>query len=100
MRQCVRHGPSFVSEIDGEPVCWSATHMTGTLAMVYTPECHRRKGYAKSLGAFHIDYILGQQGMAVCHIIGDNLASEKMMDSFGFTVIDEPLVWRNVYWPT
>lgn len=99
VRQCVKHGPSFVSEIEGEPVCWSGTHLTGTLAMVYTPEQHRRKGYARSLGAFHIDYVLRQQGLAVCHVIEGNSASEKMMASFGFSVVDDPLVWRNVYWP-
>ena len=99
VRQCLKHGPSFVCEVEGEPVCWAATHLLGTLGMLYTPEKHRHQGYARSLGAFQIDYVLEQQGLALCHVIKGNAASEKMMASFSFSVREDPLVWRNVYWP-
>jgi hypothetical protein len=71
--------------VDGEPVCWSATHLSGTMAMIYTPEEHRRKGYAKSLAAFQIDHMLEKDGVACCHIISTNTASNELVKNFGFS---------------
>jgi len=99
VRQCLKHGPSFVCEVDGQPVCWSATHISGTLGMIYTPEQHRRQGYAKSLAAFQVDHMLRRDGIACVHIIQGNTASEELCSSMGFRVYGEPLVWRCMYWP-
>jgi GNAT superfamily N-acetyltransferase len=98
-RLCLQNGPSFVCEVDGEPVCWSATHLSGTMAMIYTPPEHRRKGYARSLGAFQIDFMLKHHGLACCHIISTNTPSNELIRTFGFVRVGAPLVWRNVVWP-
>jgi hypothetical protein len=98
-KMCLEHGPSFVCEVEGEPVCWSATHLNGTMAMIYTPEEHRRMGFARSLAAFQIDYMLEQYGLACCHIISTNEASNSLVQEFGLERAGGPLVWRNVQWP-
>ena len=98
-RLCVTHGPSFVCEVDGEPVCWSCTHLNGSMGMIYTPEEHRRKGYARSLAAFQIDHMLRRDGIACCHVIDYNIASMNMVAGLGFKRLEEPVVWRVVFWP-
>jgi len=97
--QCLDHGPSFVCEVDGVPVCWSSTHMNGTMGMIYTPPELRRHGYARSLAAFQLDHMLARDGLACCHIIDKNVASMSMIRGFGAQRWEEPVVWRNVYWP-
>lgn len=99
VRRCLRRGPSFVCEVDGEKVCWSATHMNGTMAMIYTPPEHRRKGYAKSLAGFQIDHMLREHGVACAHVVSTNVESARMMESFGARRIHEPCVWRVIYYP-
>lgn len=99
IRMCLENGPSFVCEIDGHPVCWSCTHLSGAMGMIYTPEEHRRKGYARSLAAFQIDHMLAKNVIAVCHVIEGNTASQEMLRSIGFSRIEDPLIWRPVVWP-
>lgn len=99
IRMCLENGPSFVCEIDGNPVCWSCTHLSGAMGMIYTPEEHRRKGYARSLAAFQIDHMLTKHNIAVCHVIEGNTASQELLRSIGFSRIEDPLVWRPVVWP-
>jgi len=99
IKMCLNNGPSFVCEVDGEPVCWSCTHLNGTMGMIYTPDELRRKGYARSLAAFQLDYMLKRDGLACCHVIDYNTASMNMVQSLGAICIPEPLVWRTVWWP-
>jgi RimJ/RimL family protein N-acetyltransferase len=98
-RKCLERGPSFVCEVDGEPVCWSATHTGGMMGMIYTPEKHRRRGYARSLAAFQIDYMLRRDGIACALVLDWNEASKRLLDSFGASRLDQPIGWRTVYWP-
>lgn len=97
--QCLEHGPSFVCEVDGAPVCWSCTHLNGTMGMIYTPEPLRRHGYARSLSAFQIDMMLERDGIACCHVIDTNVASMSMVAGLGAKRWEEALVWRVVTWP-
>jgi hypothetical protein len=99
IRQCLEHGPSFVCEVDGEPKCWSCTHLNGTMGMIYTPPELRRHGYARSLGAFQLDYTLQRHGFAACHIIDFNTPSMNLVASLGAQIIPEPIVWRVLWWP-
>jgi hypothetical protein len=99
VRLCLEHGPSFVCEVEGRKVCWSCTHSNGTMGMIYTPEEHRRHGYARSLAAFQIDYMLKRDGLACAHVIDHNVASMTLMRGFGAKRLQEPVVWRAVYWP-
>jgi len=96
---CLDAGPSFVCEVDGEPKCWSCTHLSGTMGMIYTPEEFRRHGYARSLAAFQLDYMLKRDGAAYCHVIDHNIASMNMVYALGARVLPESLVWRGIYWP-
>ena len=98
-RLCLENGPSFVCEVEGEPVCWSCTHFNGTMGMIYTPEEHRRKGYARSLAAFQIDHMLGSEGFACCHVVEGNTASEAMVLGLGAKRDDMTYCWRSVLWP-
>lgn len=98
-KMCLENGPSFVCEVDGQPVCWSCTHLNGTMGMIYTPEEHRRRGYAKSLAAFQIDHMLRTEQFACCHVIQGNTASEEMVLGLGATKHDSPICWRMVLWP-
>ncbi|MCB1216200.1 hypothetical protein KDL44_02335 [bacterium] len=98
-RICLENGPSFVCEVDGVPVCWSCTHMNGTMGMIYTPEEHRRRGYARSLAAFQIDHMLNAEGIACCHVVEGNTASEQMVLGMGAQRCDQPFCWRTVVWP-
>jgi len=99
IRRCLANGPSFVCEVNGEKVCWSCTHMSGTMGMIYTPPELRRKGYARSLAAFQIDHMLARDGFALCHVIATNTASQELLRGLGFTMVETPLVWRAVVWP-
>ena len=99
MRLCLRRGPSFVCEVGGEKVCWAATHAGGTMAMIYTPPEHRRHGYARSLAAFQIDYMLHEYKVACAHVVATNVESQNLMRSFGARRIHDPVVWRVLYWP-
>jgi hypothetical protein len=96
---CLRNGPSFVCEVDGQPVCWSCTHLNGTMGMIYTPEQHRRKGYAGSLAAFQIDHMLATSQFACCHIVEGNTASEDLVLGMGARRDDLAYCWRSVVWP-
>jgi hypothetical protein len=99
IKMCLQRGPSFVCEVNGKKVCWSNTHLSGTMGMIYTPPEHRRKGYAKSLAAFQIDHMLHEYGVACAHVVSTNIASQGLMMSFNARRICEPLTWRAVYWP-
>jgi len=99
VRRCLRRGPSFVCEVNGEKVCWASTHLNGTMGMIYTPPQHRRKGYARSLAAFQIDHMLKTCGVACAHVVSTNVESESMMRSLGARRIHDPVVWRTLYWP-
>ena len=99
IKLCLDNGPSFVCEVDGEPVCWSCTHLNGTMGMIYTPPELRRHGYARSLAAFQLDHMLGLHGLACCHVIDYNTASMNMVQALGATCTPEPLVWRMIWWP-
>lgn len=96
---CLENGPSFVLEVDGEAKCWSCMHLNGTMGMIYTPEEHRRKGYARSLAAFQTEYVYAHHGFACCHIIDYNIPSMKMVANLGAECLEEPCVWRVVNWP-
>ena len=98
-RQCLEHGPSFVCEVEGKPVCWSCTHLSGSMGMIYTPPEQRRNGYAKSLAAFQIDYMLEHYGAAFCHVNAENEASNRNVLSLGMSRLPEPVMWRTLFWP-
>jgi len=98
-RMCLENGPSFVCEVDRVPVCWSCTHLNGTMGMIYTPEEFRRKGYARSLAAFQIDHMLGREGFACCHVVEGNSASESMVLGLGAKRDDTACCWRSIIWP-
>lgn len=99
LHACLLLGPSFVCEVKGEPVCWAATHMGGTMGMIYTPPEHRRQGYAQSLAAFQIDHMLRREGIAVAHVVVGNTPSERMMESLGAQHSPGAFVWRALWWP-
>jgi hypothetical protein len=98
-RECLEHGPSFVCEIapaprrargtagttpaPAVPVCWSCTHLGGSMGMIYTPEQHRGHGYATSLGAFQVDHMLASSGLAWAQVRWNNLPSQRIMEKFG-----------------
>jgi len=98
-RKCLEQGPSFVCEVEGEPVCWSCTHLGGTMGMIFTPEKHRRRGFAKSLAAFQINYMLETTGHATCHVMEWNEASQRMVALFGMNRFNEPMIRRTLFWP-
>ncbi len=99
LRDCLLLGPSFVCEVKGEPVCWAGTHINGTMGMIYTPSEHRRKGYALSLAAFQMDYMLRRDGTAVAHVILGNKVSEKLLAVFGAKHSPGTMTWRSLVWP-
>lgn len=99
IRECLANGPSFVVEAGGLPVSWACTHLGGFMGMLYTPEEHRRHGYARSLWAFQIDAMLAQDDVAACHVIDYNTPSMRLMAGLGGTPLLEPIVWRTLYWP-
>jgi hypothetical protein len=98
IKRCLEQGPSFVCEIDGEPVCWSCTHLNRCMGMIYTLPQHRRHGYGRSLAALQLDTMLKQDGRAYCHVLAWNLASQGMLNSLGMSRIPVPLVWRTLTW--
>lgn len=91
--------PSFVCEVDGQPVCWSGTHVGGMMGMIYTPPEHRRHGYARSLAAFQIDHMLRRDGIAYALVLEDNAPSQRLLDVFGAERLEEKVSWRLVGWP-
>ena len=99
LRECLLLGPSFICEVKGEPVCWAGTHMNGTMGMIYTPPRHRRKGYALSLAAFQLDYMLRRDGTAVAHVLFGNKASENLLLAFGAQRSPGTMTWRTLVWP-
>jgi ribosomal protein S18 acetylase RimI-like enzyme len=98
-RRSLELEPSFVCEVDDEPVCWSATHVGGVMGMIYTPPEHRRRGYARSLAAFQIDHMLARDGIACAMVLEDNTASQRLLESFGAERQAERVGWRLVGWP-
>lgn len=98
-RRSLELEPSFVCEVDGQPVCWSATHVGGMMGMIYTPLEHRRRGYARSLAAFQIDHMLRRDGIACALVLEDNIPSQRLLESFGAERMEERVGWRLVGWP-
>lgn len=98
-RRCLDAGASFVCEVDGVPVCWACTHLSGSMGMIYTPPEHRRNGYANSLAAFQIDYVLEHFGLAFCHVNAENEASNRNVLSLGMCRLPEPVTGRTLFWP-
>jgi len=104
MRKCLDAGPSFVCEIDGPggaqiAVCWSCTHIGGSMGAIFTPEEHRGHGYGRSLSAFQIDYMLATRGAAWCHVMHENIPSYANLDIIGMPRLPEPMQWRMLFWP-
>ena len=97
-RMCLDAGPSFVCEVEGRPVCWSCTHLGGSMGMIYTPEEHRGRGYGTSLGAFQVDHMLARDGMAWAQVRWNNTASQRIMDKFGARRTREPLSRAVFFW--
>ena len=97
-RLCLENGPSFICEVDGEPVCWSCTHLNQQPGMIYTPPQHRRKGYARSLAAFQIDYMLARDGCTHVWVLEHNTASKSMMEMLGFEKYPVPALTYNIHW--
>lgn len=95
-RQCLEQGPSFVCEVGGVPVCWSCTHISQALGMIHTPPEFRRNGYARSLAAFQIDYMLQTVGRAWCAVLGNNIASQAMLNSLGLNRLEER-IYKGLY---
>ncbi|MCC7478956.1 GNAT family N-acetyltransferase [bacterium] len=101
VRACLNAGPSFVCEVNGEPVSWSCTHLNGSMGMIYTPEKHRRQGYGTSLSAFQIDHMLARDGIAQCHVVETNTASLGMLAGLGARISnDHKVLWRVLRWPS
>jgi hypothetical protein len=98
-RMVLAENPSFVCEVHGQPVCWSTIHLNGTMGMIFTPEEHRRHGYARSLACFQIDHELRRRRFACCHVNNENVASSSMLLELGATKDDTPLGWRPLHWP-
>lgn len=96
---CLENGPSFVCEVDGEPVSWSCTHLNGMMGMIYTPKKLRRRGYARSLAAFQTDYMLRHHGLAACIVLAYNEPSLEMMAALGARQLKPPMYWRTLEWP-
>jgi GNAT superfamily N-acetyltransferase len=99
VRAILSEKPSFVCEVNGEPVSWSTIHLNGAMGMIYTLPQHRRQGYARSLAAFQIDHQLRAHGFACCHVVGDNVPSYTMLLGLGATKEPTPIVWRSLNWP-
>lgn len=98
-QKCLDHGPSFVCEVDGQIVCASCTHLSGSMGMIFTPPEHRRKGYGRSLAAFQLDYMLRWKGETFCHVNEENPASWANLDKLGMPRLPEALTWRTLFWP-
>jgi hypothetical protein len=104
VRRLLTRYPSFVCEAEDEqgalePVCWAVQHSDGTMGMIYTPEQHRRQGYALSLAAYMLDYILSREGFAACHIADVNAASQGVVRSLGAQRWEPMISWRRLLWP-
>lgn len=105
IRRVLERMPSYVCEVGGAPVCWSTQHLNGSMGMIYTPEEHRRRGYARSLAAFQIDHNLRVGTSAIgparacCHVVRGNTASETMLRELDGSSADQRIVWRSVHWP-
>ena len=99
IRACLLHGPSFVCEVDGEPVSWSLTNLGGAMARVFTPPEHRGKGYASSLAALQVDTMLAMQGLAAASVRLDNEGSYRIFQGLGAEPLEEVQTWSNLEWP-
>jgi hypothetical protein len=99
LRACLREGPSFVCEVDGQPVSWSLTHLGGAIGRIYTPPPHRGKGYAGSLIALQVDTLLARQGMAVGSVRVDNAGSYRIFQGLEGRHIRGPMTWSTLLWP-
>jgi hypothetical protein len=95
---CLESGPSFVCEAGGQPVCWSCTHLNQQPGMIYTPPPLRRLGYARSLAAFQIDYMLARDGCTHAWVMEHNTPSKTMLESLGFNRLPWLAVTYNAYW--
>lgn len=95
---CLEHGPSFVCEVEGQAVSWSATHLNGSMGMIYTPPKLRRHGYARSLAGFQIDNMLRSRGVALAHVIEGNDPSRRMLEGLGARLLSGQVCWRTIYW--
>lgn len=102
-RACLESGPSIVCEVRrgrrAVPVCWSCTHLSGAIGMIYTPPQHRGQGYGSSLTAFHTDIMLAQDGIAFAQVRWDNYHSQRMFEKLGYKRTREPLTGAAFYWP-
>ncbi|MCD6120150.1 hypothetical protein J7K50_10000 [bacterium] len=99
IKECLLTGPSFVCEVDGEPVCASATHLSRTMGMIYTPEELRGRGYASSLAAFQVDEMLRRDGIASAHIWHSNEPSRALVKKLGFERFAGWFGWYRLFFP-
>jgi hypothetical protein len=99
IRACLQSGPSFVCELEGQPVSWSMTNLGGAMARIFTPEEQRGKGYASSLAALQVDTMLESQGLAAASVRIDNVGSYRIFEGLGARHIRGPLTWSNLLWP-
>ncbi|MBN2081107.1 hypothetical protein JW859_02750 [bacterium] len=104
LAKCLDDGPSFVCEVsDGAggdiPVCFSMTHLSGSMGGIFTPVEHRGHGYGRSLAAFQLSYMLRTRGEAWCHVNINNPPSYRNLDLIGMPRLAEPVTWCALLWP-
>ncbi len=102
--KCLDEGPSFVCETTDTggkitPVCFSMTHLSGSMGGIFTPPQHRGHGYGRSLAAFQLSYMLRTRGEAWCHVNINNPPSYKNLDVIGMPKLAEPVTWCALMWP-
>jgi GNAT superfamily N-acetyltransferase len=102
--KCLDAGPSFVCEVTGGnggtiPVCFSMTHLSGSMGGIFTPPEHRGHGYGRSMAAFQLSFMLRTRGEAWCHVNTNNPASYRNLDVIGMPRLAEPVTWCTLLWP-
>ena len=87
MRGFIEGRRLFVWKVDGQVVCMAAVTVsdeTGYIGHVYTPEVHRRKGYAENLVCRVTRAILVQDMMPALCVVSTNEAAAACYKKLGF----------------
>ena len=94
LEQIIRNRELYLAFDADEPVGFIGQHLEGSMGLLEILPPYRRRGLGAELECFMIGKMLEQGLLPYCQFETDNLASRRLQEKLGLTVVDnKKIVW-------
>ena len=94
LEQVIHHRELYLAFDGEEPVGFIGQHLEGSMGLLEILPAFRRRGLGAELECFMIGKMLDQGLLPYCQFETDNLASRRLQEKLGLTVVDKKkIVW-------